>query len=262
MSVYDIDEMAAYIQQAAKARNIDPAIALRVARSEGLARGVWQSNVRNKAGLREPSYGPFQMLEGGGKSGFPTGLGNAFERATGLEVSDPANARATVDFALNEAAKGGWSPWYGAKAAGIDRWEGIRGAKPIALDMKPSTDSLFAARPALGETPLDITNGRMVPPIEPPSIGSGIGEAIASAAGAGAGEAAAAAALPATPGMGLMSFLGSAGKMMGGGKGRGGPSPITPSSIGADDGGARFAAAASLMQQLMANKKSPGLMLG
>src|SRR5262249_18393348 len=87
-----IAEIEAYIRQAAMRRGMDPDVAVRVAKSEGLAPGVWQSNVcRN--GVREPSYGPFQLLVREG------GLGNAFQRATGKSAADPSTALQQVDFA-------------------------------------------------------------------------------------------------------------------------------------------------------------------
>lgn len=121
---YDIKEMEQYIRNAARQRGIDPDVAVRVARSEGLARGTWQSNIKHPTRGREPSYGPFQLLEGG-RGGWPTGMGNDFRRVTGLDPSDPKNAFASVDFALDQAAKGGWGPWYGARHAGIGNWQGI-----------------------------------------------------------------------------------------------------------------------------------------
>ncbi len=128
-----VSDMAAYIRQAAVARNIDPDVALKVARSEGLADGIWQSNVF-KNGLREPSYGPFQLLKGGAGTGFPAGLGNAFQRTTGLDPANPANARAGVNFALDHASQNGWGAWYGAKAAGVGNFEGIGSAGNKAVD--------------------------------------------------------------------------------------------------------------------------------
>lgn len=125
-------DIAGYIQQAASLRGIDPGIALRVARSEGLAPGVWQSNVF-KNGVREPSFGPFQLLKGGPGTGFPVGLGNDFMRQTGLDPANPANVRPGIDFALNHASKNGWGAWYGAKAAGIGNFEGLEGASSKAV---------------------------------------------------------------------------------------------------------------------------------
>lgn len=124
-----VGAMRQYIAQAAAKRGIDPATAIRVAESEGLGKGIWQSNVA-KGGKREPSYGPFQMLVGGGDTGFPTGLGNAFQEQTGLDPSDPANWQKTVDYALDTAGKSGWGQWYGAKNAGIAPMQGINGPGP------------------------------------------------------------------------------------------------------------------------------------
>lgn len=114
----DLAGRADYIREAASRIGVDPEIAVRVARSEGLAPGVWQSNVV-KGGRRETSYGPYQLLVGGG-------LGDKFIRETGLDPRDPATERAQIDFALKEAKAGGWSPWYGAAKVGVGKWDGIR----------------------------------------------------------------------------------------------------------------------------------------
>lgn len=116
--------VAQKITDYAKKIGIDPSVALRVARHEGLAPGVWQSNVK-KNGIREPSYGPFQLLVGGGNTGFPTGLGNQFVKKTGLNPSDPSTVDKQIEFALDYAKQNGWSAWYGAKAAGVGKFEGI-----------------------------------------------------------------------------------------------------------------------------------------
>lgn len=123
---YDVGAVTAYIRQAAAKRGIDPDTAVRVARSEGLANGVWQSNIIGPNGQREPSYGPFQLYTGGG-------LGNRFVKQTGLDPRDPSTVYAQVDFALDNAATGGWSPWYGAAKVGVGNWDGLRGAKPAGV---------------------------------------------------------------------------------------------------------------------------------
>lgn len=114
----DLSARADYIREAAARIGVDPEIAVRVARSEGLAKGVWQSNY-HKNGKRETSYGPFQLLVGGG-------LGDKFIRETGLDPRDPSTERAQVDFALRQAKAGGWSPWYGAAKVGVGKWDGIQ----------------------------------------------------------------------------------------------------------------------------------------
>lgn len=126
-------ELVAYIRDAATKRNIDPNVALKVAYSEGLRADpaeAWQSTIVNDQGRREPSYTPFQLLVGGPGTGFPPGMGNDFIAATGLDPRDRRNVRPAIDFALDQAVKGGWGPWYGAKDAGVGQWDGLpqRGA--------------------------------------------------------------------------------------------------------------------------------------
>jgi hypothetical protein len=111
--------LAPFILETAKKYGIDPATALRVAKSEGL--GNFQSGVF-KNGVQEPSFGAFQLYTGGG-------LGNEFQKETGLDPSDPKNEKATIEYALQKASQGGWGPWNGAKNTGIGQFEGI-GAGP------------------------------------------------------------------------------------------------------------------------------------
>jgi hypothetical protein len=114
------------IRETAKKYGIDPEVALRVAKSEGLR--TFRSGVRRKDGTEEPSWGAFQLYTGGG-------LGNKFQKETGLDPSDPKNEDATIDYALKTAAKVGWGPWHGAKNTGIGEFEGIGGgAKTASTD--------------------------------------------------------------------------------------------------------------------------------
>lgn len=142
-----------YIKEAAKLRGIDPNIAVRVAKSEGLAPGVWQSNV-TKNGVREPSFGPFQLLVGGEGTGFPAGMGNDFIKQTGLDPRDPSTVYKQVDFALDNARKTGWSPWYGAAKVGINKWDGIGNSPGLTL----TSNSV--------PPPTDMAPGTPAPPLE------------------------------------------------------------------------------------------------
>jgi hypothetical protein len=121
----ELPDIASYITQAASARGIDPSIALRVARSEGgLSSWNLQSNyVKN--GIREESYGPFQLYKGGG-------LGNSFMAKTGLDPANASAGPAGVDYALDHAAKNGWGAWYGAAKVGVGKWDGIDTSKATA----------------------------------------------------------------------------------------------------------------------------------
>lgn len=107
-----LGEQEAYIRAAAMKRGIDPDIAVAVAKSEGLNKNVvgpgQQSAVINGRGQREDSWGPFQLFMGGG-------LGNKFQKDTGMNPRDPSTWKAQVDFSLDEASKSGWGAWHGWK---------------------------------------------------------------------------------------------------------------------------------------------------
>lgn len=120
-----VAEMSDYIRKSAAARGIDPDTAIQVAKSEGLYH--WKSTIPG-----EESYGPFQLHYGGrGQKGglAKPGLGDAFTKQTGLDAADPANWKAGVDFALDNAKKSGWGQWYGWKGL---PYQGIGGFAPGA----------------------------------------------------------------------------------------------------------------------------------
>lgn len=121
------DEQEAYIRQSAQMRGIDPETAVKVAKSEGL---------NAYTGDEGSSFGPFQLHYGGvarGGNAVP-GLGDEFTKATGLNARDPSTWRAQVDFALDNAAKGGWSPFHGARKTGIADFQGIPDRQRMAGD--------------------------------------------------------------------------------------------------------------------------------
>lgn len=141
-------EIADYIRQAATARGIDPDTALRVAMSEGgLENPVNQSSVV-KNGVREQSYGPFQLYMGGG-------LGNKALEA-GIDPRDPNQWQKGVDFALDQAKQGGWGPWYGAKKIGVTGMAGIGNAPQQVASASPMTATDAIA-----------TQSPQVPPVAP-----------------------------------------------------------------------------------------------
>lgn len=150
-----------YIAKAAAARGIDPDIALRVAKSEG---GLDSWNLQSnyvKNGVREPSFGPFQLYKGGG-------LGNKFMDKTGLDPANAAAGPAGVDFALDEAKKSGWGAWYGAKKAGIGDFEGIG----------KSAETATAALDTMASASTEATKGLG-------SLASGLGSAVGGGKGLG-----------------------------------------------------------------------------
>lgn len=123
---YDVKAAERLIRESASRYGVNPNIAVKVARSEGLAGGVYQSNL-SKGGTREPSYGPFQLLVGGPGTNYPAGMGNDFIRQTGLDPRDPSTVPDQIDFAMRHAASNGWGAWYGAKKVGVGNRDGIPG---------------------------------------------------------------------------------------------------------------------------------------
>ena len=119
----DAKWMEKNIRDSAKKAGIDPNVAVRVWKSEG---GMsYQSQVPRKGkgsmGGKEASYGPFQLYTGGG-------LGNDYENEYGVDLTkdnDLPGLKRQMDFAMNKASQGGWSPWYGAAKAGIGDRDGI-----------------------------------------------------------------------------------------------------------------------------------------
>lgn len=176
-------EMEAYIRQAALARGIDPDVAVRVARSEGLAPGVWQATGTLKYG-RERSYGPFQLHVA--PPGYRPGMGNDFVAKTGLDPADPRNWQKGVDFALDNARRGGWRPWFGAKKIGITGKMGIGG---VPVQNQPPAPYKLPTRGGPGLQPQQVPAGDATASFpdwtpEPPSA---LGSALAGLSGLSGG---------------------------------------------------------------------------
>ena len=130
-----------YIKQSAIAHGIDPAIALAVAKSEGL---------NNYVGDRGSSYGPYQLHYGGvAKGGMAvSGLGDEFTKETGLDARDRGTIKQQIDFALGRAAKSGWGAWHGWKG---DKFAGIGGRSPFG-------NTALGSAPSYGNTTSGDTN--------------------------------------------------------------------------------------------------------
>jgi len=134
------------IRAAAEKYGVDPVTALKVAKSEGLAQFYGDGGA---------SGGAFQLYTKGG-------LGNEFQKETGLNPLDKRNEDATIDYAMKRASQGGWGPWYGAAKVGVGQWDGInaQAATPQPLDPTPNVGS--------GE------EGYKMPLVDPtPNVGSG-----------------------------------------------------------------------------------------
>jgi hypothetical protein len=131
----------ALIRAAAPPRGIDPNTAVAVARSEGL---------NAYTGDNGSSFGPFQLHYGGvaGGGNAVPGLGDEFTRQTGLNARDPSTVGSQINFALDQAAKGGWGPFHGAARSGIGAQQGIGLTPGSPLPSSAGTgQAAFAAKP-------------------------------------------------------------------------------------------------------------------
>lgn len=127
-----MNEVEAYLRQAALLRGMDPDAVIRVVNTEGGVNDPFRQSLVKKGNLQEPSYGPLQLLIGGAGTGFPEGLGN---QALKAGIDPRKDWKGGIDFGLDTAAREGWGQWYGPKNAGLDRWYGLKGAKPRGISL-------------------------------------------------------------------------------------------------------------------------------
>lgn len=107
-------QVQAKIQQVAQDLKIDPKIALAISNQES------QGNV-GAVGDGGSSYGPFQLHYTGQGA-----MGDNFTRDTGLHAQDPSTWERQIEYALQQAATGGWGPWRNTiNKLGLREWSGI-----------------------------------------------------------------------------------------------------------------------------------------
>ena len=128
--------MIPVIRAAAIANGVDPDIAVRVAQHEGLGTFL---------GDHGKSGSAFQLYTGGG-------LGNEFQKQTGLDPLDPANEKQAIWWLMQNVGRTGWSPWHGAARAGIGDREGL-GAGPGGAPALPGGGKILASPAAAGVRP-------------------------------------------------------------------------------------------------------------
>lgn len=121
---FDASLDEAYIREQAEKRHIDPRVAVAVAKTEGLG--------TTYAGDQGSSFGPYQLHVGGIAPGGNSvgGLGDEFQKRTGLDPRKPETVHAQIEFALDYAREHGWSSWHGWKG---DEWAGLPLHLPPAL---------------------------------------------------------------------------------------------------------------------------------
>lgn len=117
-------EIEDFLNIASVVRAIDPAVTRRVADHEG---GTDEYAKRGTF-LTGSSWWPLQLHYGGEGYeylGTEAGMGNGFTALTGWQPGDPRAWRDSIRYALNRVRIGGWTPFYGAAAAGVGKWDGI-----------------------------------------------------------------------------------------------------------------------------------------
>lgn len=156
------------IRAAALKYGHDPDTAVKVAQSEGL--GTFYGD-GGKSGTA------FQLYTGGG-------LGNEFQKETGLDPLDPKNEPVAIDWAMKNLDRTGWSPYHGAKHVGVGARDGISVAQPGAVAQAGALPSLpdFTGLMAFGH------GGAAYAPAAPAGLLSGGGAAPASMPAAAGGE--------------------------------------------------------------------------
>lgn len=176
MALPSVAEMEAFIRAQAVALGIDPDVAVRVARAEGLQAGTWQSNETQPYG-REASYGPFQLhVDPTGKR---PGLGNEFMADTGLNPADPSTWDEGISYALGKVKEGGWGPWMGAKKIGVTGKMGV-GDTP-APQTFPARPTDTVAQPGAGAIP-DFSGGLLGTDVSPSQAEPTFGDTMTSLA--------------------------------------------------------------------------------
>lgn len=117
-------EYEAFCRAESLRRGIDPDTAVIVANSEGSL----TEPARRGTFATGSSWWAFQLHYGGRGYeylGTTAGMGNSFTELTGWRPGDPAAWRDAMRYALDAVTRGGWGPWYGAKARGITGFYGV-----------------------------------------------------------------------------------------------------------------------------------------
>ena len=126
-----MNDIEAFIREAAAKRGINPDIAIRVCMTEG---GVTEparlGDFSGPPWYSGKSWYALQLHWGGigtpwASFGHTAGMGNGFTTLTGWQPGDPAAWRDAARYGLNRARTGGWGAWYGAASVGITEFMGI-----------------------------------------------------------------------------------------------------------------------------------------
>ena len=115
----DINDIASYIWRRSKDYNVNPAMALGIAKSEGLNPNTIGSETFGNRDAKGYSFGPFQLYSGSNDPTkiAPGGMAYEFQQKYG-EAPSAANWQKQVDFSLDRMATKGTGDWYAVRDRG------------------------------------------------------------------------------------------------------------------------------------------------
>jgi hypothetical protein len=115
----EINDIASYIWRRSKDYNVNPAMALGIAKSEGLNPNTIGSETFGNRDAKGYSFGPFQLYSGSNDPTkiAPGGMAYEFQQKYG-EAPSAANWQQQVDFSLGRMATKGTGDWYAVRDRG------------------------------------------------------------------------------------------------------------------------------------------------
>lgn len=167
----DINDIASYIWRRARDFNVNPAVALGIAKSEGLNPKTIGSPTFGNKDAKGYSYGPFQLYSGSSDPNkiAPGGMAYEFVQKYG-EAPSAANWQQQVDFSLERMANKGTRDWYAVRdRGGIEnitkigdqyaKQIGLDGGQPVVAPPAGATPPWSNAASALGDLDQKYLNG-------------------------------------------------------------------------------------------------------
>ena len=114
-----VEEIAQYIWRRSPQLGVNPALALGIARYEGLNPNTIGSSTFGNPDARGYSFGPFQLYSGSSDPSkiAPGGMAYEFQQKYG-QAPSRENWQQQVDFSLQTMANRGTSPWYAVRDRG------------------------------------------------------------------------------------------------------------------------------------------------
>ena len=169
----DISEIASYIYGRAPEFNVDPDLALGIARYEGLNQNTIGSETFGNKDARGYSFGPFQLFSGSSDPSkiAPGGMAYEFLQKYG-EAPSRANWQQQVDFALDRMKNIGTSPWYAVRDRGGPQAVAA-GGREYATSMGLLGPNNTPTQAALAQ-PEKVTVDRTATPVYSQDIGTNI----------------------------------------------------------------------------------------